>query len=1073
MNCLKLAGIFVIISTRSHGIAVVFAAAAASLPAQVWAPDPTFSPVLESSAEAVVPALHASPGGKLIVVPRYAVAGTAAPGRPLRLNRDGTVDFTFVPPSSGLWPVLAVQSDERVVALRTLTTVDGAMREVVRLTRTGALDDGFVPVEIGDTVSARVLADGRILIFGSFTRVGMTTTPAIAVLNADGGVAAGFRAPFPISSNVAVYAAQPLGDGRIVITGNFRDLGPAKLSWLARLNADGSVDATFNPSSLALTAAPELLSANADGTVLIRAGGQANLLRVTATGARDPSYTPQLAGTPQFISTRQPDGKIYYLSMPSVTLELRRLNGDGTPDGGFVASGADGPRYAVTLPIVADDGALFVGSPMNAARAQNRQLISRLRADGSLDTAFGPRASEAGMVEAFLRLPDGKTLVTGNFSHVSGVAMSSLRSFVRLNADGSLDPAFVASLTAAEESISELWAQPGGKILARGTFSGPGGTRSLVRFNSDGSRDATFTLSLPLPDRVAVDAAGSIYDVTTDAVPRLVRYNAEGQLDPGFQYGAAGAPGTVVPVADGGVWLLRNAEILRLRHDGSVDAAFVPSLSGLPGTLLGAVPLPDGRVVFFTENRGTSGSYMRALRLTSAGTVDFSYVGQDTGGSSFLDYVSVGGVLYDLLRDAGAGTTAALQATFGSGVVKATTYVDTSGRLLVRLIGGGGNSYAFEGYRRSSVGGVSVDYAPTVVFQSRTQPSTISAGGSLALNVVGGGLQPVTYQWFRNGQPIAGATRTSYQITGARASDAGDYSVTVANAYGTAASFPTTVAVAGASTAGTARLVNISTRGRVGSGGQAMIAGFVVTGSASRTILVRAIGPALANLGLDGVLRDPQLTLRRDSSIIAVNDNWGTDPKASVIAAASTSVGAFPLSPESKDAALLVTLEPGSYTAEVSAASGPGGIALVEVYDTGDSGPGSPRLVNIATRGIAGSGTDALVAGLVVRGDAPKRVLIRAVGPELSAFGVEGILRDPVLTLYSGDALLQSNDDWARSSNFQQVAFAAEASGAFPLPFNGRDASLLVTLAPGNYTAQVADKAGSSGVALVEVYEVP
>ena len=270
-------------SRCSWGALVVFAAAAASLPAQVWAPDPTFSPVLESSVEAVVPALHASPDGKLIVVPRYAVAGTAAPGRPLRLNRDGTVDLTFVPPSSGLWSVLAVQSDERVVALRTLTTVDGAMREVVRLTRTGALDDGFVPVD--DTVRARVLADGRILIFGSFTRVGMATTPAIAVLNADGSVAAGFRAPFPSSGNVAVYEAQPLGDGRIVITGNFRDLGPAKLSWLARLNADGSVDATFNPSSLALTAAPELLSANADGTVLIRAGGQANLLRVTANPA--------------------------------------------------------------------------------------------------------------------------------------------------------------------------------------------------------------------------------------------------------------------------------------------------------------------------------------------------------------------------------------------------------------------------------------------------------------------------------------------------------------------------------------------------------------------------------------------------------------------------------------------------------------------------------------------------------------------------------------------------------------------------------------------------------------------
>jgi hypothetical protein len=274
----------------------------------------------------------------------------------------------------------------------------------------------------------------------------------------------------------------------------------------------------------------------------------------------------------------------------------------------------------------------------------------------------------------------------------------------------------------------------------------------------------------------------------------------------------------------------------------------------------------------------------------------------------------------------------------------------------------------------------------------------------------------------------------------------------------------------------TDRLANISTRGRVGIGEDVMIAGFVVTGTAARPVLVRAIGPALAGFGLSGVLADPRLRLFRGNTVVAENDNWGVDPAAGGIAAASTRVGAFALSTDSRDAVLLATLDPGSYTAQVSAATGAGGVALVEVYDAGESvGVSEPRLINIATRGRVGAAEDTLIAGIVVTGNAPKRVLIRAIGPTLASFGVGGALSDPTLTLLSGTTTLRTNDDWSAaggSATAAEIGSAAAAVGAFGLSFSARDACLLLTLAPGSYTAQVSGKAGATGIALVEVYEV-
>jgi hypothetical protein len=158
----------------------------------------------------------------------------------------------------------------------------------------------------------------------------------------------------------------------------------------------------------------------------------------------------------------------------------------------------------------------------------------------------------------------------------------------------------------------------------------------------------------------------------------------------------------------------------------------------------------------------------------------------------------------------------------------------------------------------------------------------------------------------------------------------------------------------------------------------------------------------------------------------------------------------------------------GSYTAQVTGASSTG-IALAEIYDTAPAA--GARLVNVSARAQVGTGNSILIAGFSVSGNVPRQVLIRGIGPTLTAFGVGGVLANPRLDLYRGAVLLQSNDDWGGTGALSN-AFALV--GAFGL--NGatsRDAALLVTLPPGSYTAQVSGVGNSTGVGLVEVYEVP
>lgn len=267
---------------------------------------------------------------------------------------------------------------------------------------------------------------------------------------------------------------------------------------------------------------------------------------------------------------------------------------------------------------------------------------------------------------------------------------------------------------------------------------------------------------------------------------------------------------------------------------------------------------------------------------------------------------------------------------------------------------------------------------------------------------------------------------------------------------------------------GAARLTNISLRASAGTGDTTLIAGFVVSGTAGKRVLVRVVGPGLGAFGLTGLLPDPRVTVFDSAGrSVASNDDYDNVATPSGLV---TGVGAFPLTNRS-DAALVAMLAPGSYTAQIADAANRTGVALIEVYDADDT---STRISNLSGRTFVGTGASVAICGISVQGDKPRQFLIRGIGPALTAFGVAGALVDPVLTLTAAaGATVGTNDDWELAGNATDIIAAAAKVGAFALTRGSKDAAVLISLAPGNYTGLIAGANGTTGIALLEVYEVP
>ena len=279
------------------------------------------------------------------------------------------------------------------------------------------------------------------------------------------------------------------------------------------------------------------------------------------------------------------------------------------------------------------------------------------------------------------------------------------------------------------------------------------------------------------------------------------------------------------------------------------------------------------------------------------------------------------------------------------------------------------------------------------------------------------------------------------------------------------------------STAG--RLVNVSVRTRLRAADSTFIVGAVIGGTGTsgvKPLIIRAIGPSLAPLGIPDELPDPEFVVMNGPLQVAANDNWSGDG-AAALRAKFAEVGAFALMSEtSRDAAVAfnpMITSTTTYTVEVRG-RGTTGTVLAEIYDATPNRVytrATPRLINFSVLKRISAG-DVLTAGFFIGGTTPQKLLVRAIGPTLgTAFGVTGTSTDPKIDLFDGNrVLVASNNDW---SGGERLATTFRNVGAFQLPGDSRDAALVITLKPGGYSAHVSGNAGAGGVTLVEIYEVP
>ncbi|HEX7517856.1 MAG TPA: choice-of-anchor Q domain-containing protein [Chthoniobacterales bacterium] len=250
------------------------------------------------------------------------------------------------------------------------------------------------------------------------------------------------------------------------------------------------------------------------------------------------------------------------------------------------------------------------------------------------------------------------------------------------------------------------------------------------------------------------------------------------------------------------------------------------------------------------------------------------------------------------------------------------------------------------------------------------------------------------------------------------------------------------------------RLGNISTRLRVGTSDNAMIGGFIITGTQPKTVIVRGIGPSLP---VPGALADPVIEVHGSSGeLLATNDNWRDDPNRQHVIDSG-------LAPTNDlESALWGIINPGAYTVVVRGNNNATGVGLFEVYDL--DGTVDSKLGNISTRGFVDTGDNVMIGGTIIIGSAPTTMLLRAIGPSLTNFGVPNALQDPTLELHDGNgALIAANDNWRSDQEAEIIATTIP-------PSNDLESAIVRDLVPGSYTAIVRGKNNTTGVALVEVY---
>jgi uncharacterized delta-60 repeat protein len=556
---------------------------------------------------------------------------------------------------------LALQADGKTVIGGFFTSVNGTGRNgIARLNSDGANDASFLaPAGFGVNNSVFAVAiqpDAKVVIAGIFTNVNGAERNGIARLNTDGNLDTSFPAAGS-GANAALYALALQPDGKILIGGAFTSFSGSARNGIARLNTNGTVDTSFLASGSGANNIVRCLGVQSDGKVVL--GGaftivndevRAGIARLNDTGTLDNAGAGVVRHDVAVVAV-QSDGKIViggsFVNFAGASRNrVARLNNDGTLDTSFLATGAGANGDVLALAVQAD-GKIVIGGNFTNVNGTARNRIARLNTDGTLDTNFVVGGGADSAVRKIAIQSDGRILIGGAFTNIDGVARNRI---ARLGANGTLDNSFLGSGTGANGPVSTLAVQSDGKVLIGGDFTSFNGTsrNRVARLNSDGALDAAFLASgtgandqvfaLALQSDGKILIGGLFTTVNITARNRIARLNADGTLDTAFLGNAAGANSSVRTVAvqsDGRIVIagefgnynnVYRGGIARLKTDGSLDETFINFNSGANGRVTGLALQSDGKVIvgglFSTVNDFTRGGVARLTVDTLVNPID-------------------------------------------------------------------------------------------------------------------------------------------------------------------------------------------------------------------------------------------------------------------------------------------------------------------------------------------------------------------------------------------------------------------------------------------------------------------
>jgi uncharacterized delta-60 repeat protein len=714
------------------------------------------------------------PDGKILIGGNFTNYNGTSRNRIARLNADGSLDTTFNPGTgaNGTVQTTTLQPDGKILIGGIFQSYNGFSRNrIARLNADGSLDATFNPVSgANDDVNALALqSDGKMLIGGFFTSYNSVSRNRIARLNADGSLDATFNPGTGASGSVLSFTLQP--DGKVIIGGEFLTYNGTARNRIARLNADGTLDATFN-SGTGADGSVRSLARQPDGKILVGGGfityngtGRNHIARLNADGSLDATFNPGTgANSSVQTTTLQPDGKILIggeFSTYNGTSRNRiaRLNVDGSLDATFDPGTGANSTVLTTAP--QPDGKILIGGAFLIYNGTSRNRIARLNANGTLDATFNPITGADQQVLTTTLQPNGKILIGGWFTNYNGTSRNRI---ARLNADGSLDETFNPG-SGSNNDVEAITLQPDGKILIGGAFTTFNGTsrNCIARLNIDGTLDATFNPGTGASSRVESVAlqpdgkiliGGSFTTYNGTSRHRIARLNADGTIDTTFNPGT-GADGSVISmtlqpdgkIIIGGNFITFNgttrSRIARLNINGTLDATFNPGTG--PDQLVSTTKLqPDGKILIgglFTNYNGTSMN--RIVRLNADGTVDITFMA-GTGANLYVRTITLqpdgkiiiagqfsfyNGTPRNLIARLNADGT--LDATFNPGlganaIVNSTT-LQPDGKIII-----GGEFTTFNGIIRNKIARIFSPICPTI--SNTTSTAAICQGQTKLLS---------------------------------------------------------------------------------------------------------------------------------------------------------------------------------------------------------------------------------------------------------------------------------------------------------------------------------------------------